>query len=565
MKPPAPLPALPSPDHRSWRFAVRRLADRGFTGLSMFSILLIALALGVILAPMFWRGSGAVAFQGTVEFRKLQRDQFSRGLSSEVDAEAVRAEEARRPVYEMLDRFKQGLDTRDLEKEAGRISLELSKQLEERDLPESDKRKLKRLARDKLRDNLLAAYQADDKAAARARLDIVLSYANEPIIRGTLAERYIAMARDYQHVLATVDLSKRAPYNQALVEVGGAVRRLFGPRPGQPRPATLIDQYGATRMDMAEVEMKTLQAAVEWVPGEPGQPLQKVEIPREEQFAGTDLEPLFPLLREHLDEMLLPRPTFYWQYFIDGSPGHEGHYFGGIGPEILGTLMLTALAMALAFPLGLISAAYLVEVARDTRLVRLIRTCINSLAGVPSIVFGLFGMAFFLVYLQPKLGLGKGSTILAGGLTLGLLVLPVMIRASEEAIRAVPHAYKEAALALGAGRLRCFVTVTLPAAMPGILTGVILSVSRAAGETAPILFTAAVAVGAAPWPPWEGLFRGTPALSYASYEIATTDKSAAAVPHNQYGMIMTLILLVLALNLVAIVLRWRLSRRLRGH
>ena len=205
------------------------------------------------------------------------------------------------------------------------------------------------------------------------------------------------------------------------------------------------------------------------------------------------------------------------------------------------------------------------EVAGDSGAVRLIRTCINTLAGVPSIVFGLFGLAFFIIYLQPKLGLEGGSSIVAGGLTLGLLVLPIMIRASEEAIRAVPAAYKEAALALGAGRLRCFVTVTLPAALPGILTGVILSLSRAAGETAPILFTAAVAIGQAPWPPWAALWRGTPTLSYSAYHLAVGDRLAAVVPHNQYGMIMTLILLVLVLNLVAIGLRWRLSRRLRGQ
>ena len=141
--------------------------------------------------------------------------------------------------------------------------------------------------------------------------------------------------------------------------------------------------------------------------------------------------------------------------------------------------------------MGIVSASYLVEYGGDTLVIRIIRTCINTLAGVPSIVFGLFGLAFFvLLFGRP--------CILAAAMTLAVLSLPVMIRASEEAIRAVPTTYKEASLALGAGRFRTFMTVTFPAALPGILTGMILSLSRAAGETAPILFTGAVFLGPLP-------------------------------------------------------------------
>jgi phosphate transport system permease protein len=129
----------------------------------------------------------------------------------------------------------------------------------------------------------------------------------------------------------------------------------------------------------------------------------------------------------------------------------------------------------------------------------------------------------------------------------------------------VPLAYKEAALALGASRLRCFVTVILPAALPGILTGVILSVSRAAGETAPILFTAAVATGGAAWPPWSALVQPTRSLAYASYHIAVGDRLAALVPHNQFGLVMALVALVLTLNLAAILVRRRMAKRLRGQ
>jgi len=541
---------------------IRGLWDRAFTALAAGSVVLIALALVVILAPMIWRGAGAVVFEGTVEFRRMQLEQFNRGDPSAIAAEVAEVGRSRQPVYDMLDRFSRGIATDQLEEDARRLYREFGKQLDRRDTAAQDRTELRALSK-LLRDDFTVAVESTDKAAAQAALGRVLAHAGDPQLKGTVAEGFFAMARDYGHVVDTVDLGRREEYAMALGEVRDAVRALFGPRPGEPRPSLPMDQCGATRSDMAEIQLARLLSAEKWVAAQPGQPLQRVDVPREQEFAGTDLAPLFPLVREHAAEMLRPERTFYWQYFIDGSV--SGHYFGGVGPEILGTLLVTVLAIVFALPLGVISAAYLVECAGDGRTVQLIRTSINTLAGVPSIVFGLFGLAFFVVFLLPKFGLPQGSSILAGGLTLGLLVLPIIIRASEEAIRAVPRTYKEAALALGASRPRCFVTVTLPAALPGVLTGVILSISRAAGETAPILFTAAVAMGATSWPPLEAVAKPAMTLSYSSYHIAVGDRLAAQVPHNQYGMIMTLILLVLILNIAAILIRSRVAKRLRGH
>ena len=253
-----------------------------------------------------------------------------------------------------------------------------------------------------------------------------------------------------------------------------------------------------------------------------------------------------------------PRSTFYWQYFIDDST--PGHYFGGVGPEVLGTLLLTILSMCFAVPLGVISAAYLVEYAGDNWVIKVIRVCINTLAGVPSIVYGLFGLAFFVEYVT-----GGQRCIMSASMTLALLVLPVIIRASEEAIRSVPRTYREAAMGLGAGKFRTFATVTLPAAGPGILTGIILSLSRAAGETAPILFAGAVALGPIPDFTGKWWFQPTRALSYGCHDITVGDKLAMMVPHNQFGMVMTLILLVLCLNVIAIVIRSKMSKKLRGY
>jgi|WetSurMetagenome_2_1015567.scaffolds.fasta_scaffold23855_2 phosphate transport system permease protein len=541
---------------------LRHLFDYLFTAGSIGSVILIALALVVVLVPMLWRGAGAVIFHGTVEFRKMQMEHFNRGATADMADDLAAARAAREPVYTLIEEFSRGINTSLLEQEAGALSTEFSKQLRERNVTDEERQRLTSLVR-RLRDTLRDAYETTDKAEAEKLLAEVLKHAADPDLAGTVAEGFFKAAREYQHTVAAVDLSRRQQYAADLAEVRAALRELFGPLPGERLPTLVQEQYGATRSDMADRALRHLLVSETWVEDGPGRPLRRVETPREQQFAGTNLAPLFPLVRDHLDEMLRPRLTFYWQYFIDGSL--SGRYFGGVGPEILGTLLLTVIAVAFALPLGLVSAAYLVEVAGDGRIVQLIRTCINTLAGVPSIVFGLFGLAFIVLFLLPLFGLRGDSSVLAGGLTLGLLVLPVIIRASEEAIRSVPPSYKEAALALGAGRFRCFVTVTMPAALPGILTGVILSLSRAAGETAPILFTAAVAVGPAAWPLWPGVAGGTPALSYTAYNIATMDTLGSQVPHNQYGVIMTLILLVLILNVLAIALRWRVARRLRGH
>jgi phosphate transport system permease protein len=257
--------------------------------------------------------------------------------------------------------------------------------------------------------------------------------------------------------------------------------------------------------------------------------------------------------------MLEPKPTFYWRYFLDDST--PGHYFGGIGPEILGTLLLTLLSMIFVVPFGVVSAAYLTECTREGPVIRIIRMCINTLAGVPSIVFGLFGVAFFVLFFIPLFGGPSQPCILAGSMTLAVLTLPVMIRSSEEAIRTVPQTYKEASLALGASGFRTFVMVTLPAALPGILTGVILSLSRVAGETAPILFTAGITVGPVP----KSIFQTTRTLSYGSWDMAVGDKLSAQVPHNQFGMVVTLVLLILCMNGLAIILRSRIFKHLKGQ
>lgn len=226
---------------------------------------------------------------------------------------------------------------------------------------------------------------------------------------------------------------------------------------------------------------------------------------------------------------------------------------GGILPCIIGTLCLSVGAILVALPIGVASAIYLNEYARQGKVLRIIRLGINNLAGVPSVVFGLFGLAFFVVILK------MGVSILAGALTLGVMTLPVVIGATEEALKAVPDTYREASLGLGATKWQTIYRVVLPAAMPGILTGAILGVSRAAGETAPIMFTGAVFFS--PTLP-TSIFHEVMALPYHIYVLATSGTNIAETRHLQYGTAIVLIALVLGINLVAIIYRSRLRRRL---
>lgn len=534
-----------------------RPLDKAFTVTACVVFGLVTLVLVLMLMPIVVRGAGAVFFRGTVEFRRYQLQCHGRGRAAEVEAELAESAKARQPILDIFNRFRRGLDTEGLRREARRSYRKYGAEVRYRVGKRDEQRVLCKDARE-MRNALEAAFESTDTGKIRELTASVLHRRDDPRLKGTACETFFALAQEYRHIAETTDLTLRQKYLASLQEIEVALKRLLGPFPGEPLPALRMDQYGATRMDRAEVYLDDVLWAERWVSDGPRKPLRKIRIRREEQFAGTDLARMFPYLEKNLHAIMRPRRAVYWQYFIDDSI--PGHFFGGVGPEIVGTLLLTVLAILVAMPLGIVAAAYITECAGDNLVIMVIRTCINTLAGVPSIVFGLFGLAFFVLRLLPWMGVAKGSNVLAGSLTLAVLVLPIIIRASEEAIRSVPHSYKEAALSLGASRFRTFMTVILPAALPGILTGAILSMSRAAGETAPILFTAAVAMGPVP----HSIFDPTRTLSYGSYDIAVGDKIAPLVPHQQYGMVMTLVALVLILNLAAILLRARISRKLRG-
>lgn len=536
--------------------ATRKVLDRAFTSTGVFAIVLVALALCVLLIPIVARGAGAFLFRGTVEFRRMQLEEFNHGDRSEVLAETEAFVKARNAVLDRVAAFGQELDARE-----GELSARLSKcrtarravhdaideqadgatpqqkaqlaQLDDEYKALQTRRETQREQDEKLRHNL--------SDVQRALTDL-------------LGPRR-SLTAHLRELLPPEELAKRPDVDLAAAEL-----------PEDRRPVVLKDRYGQARWDRAEVKLKRVVYREEWVvpettqprdPNAPPLPLVQRFVPRAQDFAGTSLEPFFGALERDLPGMLHPRWTFYWRFLFDDA--RSAHLFGGIWGELLGTLYLTLGAILFAVPMGIISAIYLIEYAPDNWAIGILRTCISTLAGVPSIVFGLFGLAFFI----NTLGVSDSRSVLAGALTLALLILPTVIRASEEAIRAVPRTYREAALSVGASKWHTVITVVLPAALPGVLTGVVISMGRAAGETAPIIFTAAVSFGPA-LKLWDTLSQPTMALPWGVYTLCQENELAPEIQHVQYGMVLTLVLLVLLLNTAAIIMRARVTRRLTG-
>ncbi|MFA7447134.1 MAG: phosphate ABC transporter permease PstA [Weeksellaceae bacterium] len=239
-----------------------------------------------------------------------------------------------------------------------------------------------------------------------------------------------------------------------------------------------------------------------------------------------------------------------WEFLTTGPT--DGMTKGGVFPAIVGTLLLVIGSMAFAFPLGVMSAIYSSEYAGNGWFVKLTRVMTNNLASIPSIVFGLFGMVLFVNKL------GFGDSILAGSLTLGLLALPLVIRTTEEALKAVPNSYRTGSLALGASKLQTIKRVVLPTAFPNITTGLILSIGRVSGETAPILFT--VAAYFLPKLP-SSIFDQVMALPYHLYVVATSGTDIEASRPIAYGTALILIVIVLIINLMATFLRLKLEKK----
>ncbi|MBE0425036.1 MAG: phosphate ABC transporter permease PstA [Nitrospirae bacterium] len=239
-----------------------------------------------------------------------------------------------------------------------------------------------------------------------------------------------------------------------------------------------------------------------------------------------------------------------WEFIT--QPPVDAMTKGGIFPVIVGTILLTALCMIIVVPIGVITAIFLAEYSKPGVLLKTVMMSIYTLAGVPSVVFGLFGLAVFVV------AFNFGMSLLAGSLTLAVMILPYIISTSEEAIKTVPYSFKEASFACGATKWQTIRKVVLPTAMPGILTGGILGTAKVSGETAPIMFTAAAFF--TPGVP-RSLFEPLMALPYHIYVLATSGTHIEETRPIQYGTALTLIVLVLGMNLLGIILRSRQRKK----
>ena len=241
-------------------------------------------------------------------------------------------------------------------------------------------------------------------------------------------------------------------------------------------------------------------------------------------------------------------PAISWEFLV--SSPTDGMRAGGIFPAIVGSVLLTIGTIAVSVPFGILTGIFLVEYSKDNIIRRVINLTIVNLAGIPSIIYGLFGMSLFVIFLQ------FGSSILSGALTLGIMCLPVIITATREALLAIPKDLREASLALGATKWETTWKIILPTALPGILTGIILSISRAAGETAPIMFTvAAFYLPFLPMSVWDQVM----ALPYHLYVIAT---QVPNMPENiMNGTVFVIVVLTVGFNLLGAYLRKKFSKK----
>jgi phosphate ABC transporter, permease protein PstA len=241
-------------------------------------------------------------------------------------------------------------------------------------------------------------------------------------------------------------------------------------------------------------------------------------------------------------------PAINWE-FLSQKP-RAGMREGGIFPAILGTLYLIIGTLVISLPIGVLAAIYLNEYAKKSRLTRVIRLSIVNMAGVPSVVFGLFGLAFFVIILK------FGKSILAGSLTLAFLILPVIITATEEALKTVPDTYKQASMALGASKWQTIIRIILPQALPGIVTGSVIGIGRAAGETAPIMFT--VAAFSQPNLP-KSIFSQVMALPFHLYSLVT--QVANPPEDKEWGTALVLLMMVLVFAIIGTAIRTRARLR----
>ena len=563
--------------------STRKILDKSFSALALSSMAIIGAVAVAFLAPIIIKGAGAVYFDATVEHFKFLREVLDRGSESELAQMVSRSDAAREKLYSLMRAYESPADFAELSgkiaaarndafAKAAAQSQSFIKILDENrgaaaaPIIKAEGVKLfapyGRLVADSAKhpSPAMAEFLAGERETLQKAVRKFTAKLGEIRKLSVLEKGRIRRELPASALAAVADAAEKAAQsNAAYAAFKTGVAELLGPMTAAEKESAKMmrRRFGQTRMDNAVkvLDESVLHIRIMSADAQGRQTSESVDV--REHFKGTPLAEMAECAEKNLAAMMQPRHTFYWGFFYD-SP-YDSNIFGGIFPMILGTFYLTAGAMIFAAPLGIVAAIYFSEYAKNGRVVNFLRMCVGTLAGVPSIVFGLFGLAFLINTVK----VSESKSVLAGSITLALLILPTIIRSCEEALKTVPNSYREAALGLGAGKWRAICTVILPAALPSMLTGIILSMGRAAGETAPIIFTAATSTGAA-LALGDVFTQATPALPWNIYNICSEHEMADKIVHVQYGMVLTLIAIVLALNSVAIVVRDRLGRKLRG-
>ncbi len=562
---------------------MRNILDRSFTIMARACLCLMALTLLGFLLPIIYNGLGAVFFNATVEHEKFLRENLDYDIPQKKIELIERADAARAPLWKMISSYENSHGAA----ESGKLLAQIRKDVFAS--MRADKETLEKILglggrerAEKLRKYAESAWKIYDLEASRLAKSEISPFALDKAFKSeqtSLESDAKKFASDCDKTMK-LGFSKRnslrrniclpplglmkklraeiSLQNAAYFELKNGIRELLGPsdKTEKSKLNLLRQRYGQTRMDMAK---KTLEESILHIniktKNSRGAEISR-RVASKQYFKNSAVEDMIDYIENNFDSMLKPHFTAYWGFFFDEP--FDSNIFGGIWPMICGTFYLTFGSMLIAAPLGIAAAIYFSEYAKEGRVISLLRMCVGTLAGVPSIVFGLFGLAFLINTLK----VSESKSVLAGAITLALLILPTIIRACEEALKAVPQSYREAALGLGAGKWKAICTVILPAALPSMLTGIIISMGRAAGETAPIIFTAATSIGSAL--AISDIFtQPTPALPWNIYNICSEHEMADRVGHVQYGMVLTLIGLVLALNFAAIWMRARLQNKVK--
>jgi len=565
----------------------RKTLDKSFNTIAYSVIVLMCVAISAFLIPIIVQGVGAFIFNATIEHEKFLSENLSYKFSDLNDSKQ-KSDAVRCVLYDKIN----AIESPDKAKEYTILlevilknnlsnlknnSSEVLKIFEEENF-QTRLEQLKNFCEkfslgyekefllfvDDIKNNgaqfaLNTAINEHEESivpAIKAEIENVLefkklSFNQKSSLRRNLSEAIKNKVSEQSEILENE--------NNAYLALKIGIRELLGPQTlAEKENFKLMRQkYGQTRFNLAKDTLKNsiLKLSISTRDVE-GKEISLIVNSKEFFNDDENILDIINFTEANLEKMLLPHWVVYWGFFFDEP--FDANIFGGIFPMILGTFYLTFGAMLIASPLGIIAAIYFSEYAKRGILISFLRMCVGTLAGVPSIVFGLFGLAFIINTCK----ISEGKSVLAGAITLALLILPTIIRACEESLKRVPNTYREASLGLGAGKWKCIISVILPAALPGMLTGMIISMGRAAGETAPIIFTAATSTGGA-LAIWKVFNQPTPALPWNIYNICAEHELADKVLHVQYGMVFALIAIVLSLNLVAIIIRSKLQKKFK--